>query len=244
MKQGEIFKRMDTTVLMLGRAGGFKVIDGVNKVLVTNFPSSSFNCVSFGELADSLVDEFKAAKISFTCWPQDKILKDFPEFCARHGLVKAYEALAHEFSDLISWDYQTNFPVQVKKIVNVQHLSYFDDISSIVYNYPKGITYELLKNALTHPELEFFLIYAHDQPVGCAMISFAEAVAEINWLAVLPQYRNQGLATELTKYCMHYIKQKNYQHIVTQNLPMSQNLFQSLGFKSVGLPVPFYSCLG
>ena len=89
----------------------------------------------------------------------------------------------------------------------------------------------------------FFGIKHCDKVVAyiCARLIFDEA--DINNVAVLPQFRKQGMAQNLIQTLVDFCMQKNIKKFTLEvnanNLP-AKNLYQKMGFESCGVRKGYY----
>lgn len=86
-----------------------------------------------------------------------------------------------------------------------------------------------------------FLAFVNDKPVGTLTLSTCKLSAGIWNLTTLPEYRNQGVASQLVHAALTQAKELNYQQVMAILMPkgMAWGLFTKLGFQEV-CEFPFY----
>lgn len=85
--------------------------------------------------------------------------------------------------------------------------------------------------AMSQHLVNFAALY-QNQIIGIASIFTADQMPGFYNLAVLPEYRKQGIATALHQARTAYLKGK-HKHITLQATPAGASLYESLGFKSL-----------
>ena len=102
--------------------------------------------------------------------------------------------------------------------------------------------------------IDDWLVAVHgDEIIGCvSLVFFNSQFCEIRSLAVHPNYRNNGLGSELIKAVLDLANRRKVQRVLT--LTRSVGLFESLGFRHVQVanfpakvwqdcdPCPFRHC--
>lgn len=240
MTKHDIFKQITDLLLFIGSKGKFKVVESIDRAIITGLPSVAFNYISFGSLNHDLLTDTIKTKHPFMCFPQQTIEEEFPKFCEQHGLIKADDVLAHS-CDLTSWEYKPNNKITIKQFTDEESLNHFDYISSIAFQHPLHLAKAFLKVVLNAAEFQFFLAYDDNKPVGAAILSSLNNEAGLYWDGVLPEYRNRGIASELVKYRMNIAKNKGHKTICSQNMSTSKSYYQKIGFKPAGsLPLYVY----
>ena len=80
--------------------------------------------------------------------------------------------------------------------------------------------------------------FLNQQPVGVARLREVEgAIAlKLERLAVLPEYRRQGIGSELVHTALVYGQQQHYSQMFLNAQLSAVNLYQSLGFTSIDAP--------
>ena len=74
----------------------------------------------------------------------------------------------------------------------------------------------------------------NDIAAGIGMLSTVDNQAGIYWGAVLPEFRQKGLATEMTKFRLSVAKNLGYKTAIVQNVENSSGYCNKLGFKEIG----------
>ncbi len=94
------------------------------------------------------------------------------------------------------------------------------------------------------PELEFdgqddkaihLLAYINELPVGTTRIrELTPGKFKIERLAVLPQFRGQGIAKQLMQKALAIITEQNYQEVLVHAQAYIKGLYEKLGFNQIG----------
>lgn len=242
MSKYEIFNYLVDGLWSVCEGANFTTLkSGKNKAIISNLNAPLFNYVIFGELNDQFIHQVTEYRAPFLCWVQNNIEEQFAEFCVKHNLVKAGEAIAHKFDDLNNFEYQKNESITLQRVKDKQALEIFDNISSITFQHAKGMAFEFLQNIVDNDTMPMFLAYQNNKPVGCCMLTLLNNVAVLCWAGVLPEHRCLGIATEMSKFRMNYAKQKGFDKIYSQNLETSIGYYQKMGFKAVGTAMHLYA---
>ena len=78
---------------------------------------------------------------------------------------------------------------------------------------------------------EFFIAEENARIVGCCALEvYSKRLAEVRSLAVLPDYRGQGIATELVRRCLEEAKVQDVYEVLT--ITGATPLFEKQGFST------------
>lgn len=239
----QIFQHSIDNYLYIAAKSGFKYDNHDNKYVISGYPSANFNFFYLAKIDDilkSAIDE----GLPFGCFPNQELENDFAKIAIDNGLILGDNVVAHKFEIDDSWHYNLNNSIQISKVQSDKELLSFDEISGECFAHKKGLAYDFLqKIAIGDQMCELYIGYVDGVPVGTTMISLVNNIAGIYWLGVLPNYRNKGIATELTNYIINLAKLKNHNTLISQNFTASQSLFKKMGFKAEGA-LPLYVNLG
>ena len=86
---------------------------------------------------------------------------------------------------------------------------------------------------LNTPNLKYFLAFENNEIIGSIIVSHNGRKGWINRLAVVPEYRNRGIAGELIKIAENYLRQEGiriYACLIENWNQASMNLFSKLGY--------------
>jgi hypothetical protein len=234
MNNLKIFDPIIDSFSKLGEVKNIKIIRGVNNGVISGLPSHLYNMICFGDMNKTLISTLKENKILFTCIAEAKLEPlQFESFCINNGLIKGDLRLIQRYDNLYSFCYESKNNIQVIKVLNEKDLLIFDRISSLSFQHPLGLAFKFLYAFLGTNTLEMFIAYFNDNPVGCGILVTTKE-ASLHRGGVLPQYRNHGIGSEITKYRLNAAKNKGYTNIYSGNMPSSVSYFQKLGFKAFG----------
>ena len=234
MSKSTIFNHFINTFITLGKLGHYKVIENVNKVLITGFQEHSYNILSIGNLDATIFDHFFQSKVPFLCLPQENIESVFDNFCLKSGLKKGGLLLGHIYTPLSRFHYSSKKNVEIHQITTEHELQIFDKISSTCFDEDENCAFNLLLPSLDNKLFRMYLAYEKDIPVACCMLSLVNDEAGLYWDGVLPAYRNKGIGSELVKYRMNVAKDLGYNSICSQNVDASKGYYQEIGFTPQG----------
>ncbi len=96
-----------------------------------------------------------------------------------------------------------------------------------------------LRESLENPASRFYIALADGKTVGYIGLQIFSSEGYITNVAVLPEYRQQGIATALIKRAMENDMEFITLEVRESNLP-AINLYSSLGFKNMGKRPRFY----
>ncbi len=236
-----IFNHLMETFRRVGGLSKANITIGQDASIITGYPSPLFNIVQFDTKNYTKINKLKSANIPFMSVPSKKLEEEFEAFAQEQGLIKSDFITASVFKDLENWECNPNSKFQIGSVTNADDLLVFDKISAVVFSHPENLTFNFLKSALGYGEIHLFLAYAKGQPVGCCMLSLANSQAGLYWVGVLPDFRNQGIATSLVKYRMNIAKNLGYTSVIAQNMTPALGLYKRLRFTQLG-GFPLYLC--
>ena len=236
-----IFNHFMETFRFVGSLSKANITTGHDASVITGYSSPLFNIVQFDTKNHTKINKLKSANIPFMAMPSKKLEADFETFAQEQGLMKSDFVAASILNNLENWEYKPNSKIQIGSVSNDNDLLVFDKISAVIFGHPENLTFNFLKSALGSGEIHLFLAYAKGQPVGCGILSFANNQAGLYWDGVLPDFRNQGIATSLVKYRMNIAKNLGHTSVIAQNMTLSLRLYKRLGFEQLG-GLPLYLC--
>jgi len=119
------------------------------------------------------------------------------------------------------------------------------NIETISFGYEAFTKNFLLELMFRSPE--FFIVAEKDNKV----VGYLSAVAEGHFnrlchilsIAVLPEYRGQGIGSELLKYLIDLVKMKKISSIILEvkkNNNIAINVYKKFGFKIIGYKYRYY----
>lgn len=80
--------------------------------------------------------------------------------------------------------------------------------------------------------IELYIVFLGSTAVGCSMLLTPEGdVAGNYWDWVIPEYRNQGVASAMISYRIERAKELDYTHLVAQCTGDATRLYTELGFE-------------
>lgn len=109
---------------------------------------------------------------------------------------------------------------------------------SLGEDFPKNVSASLVKEKLKDKKDVFVLAAAGGRIVGVSRASYEDAdLAEIRWLAVEKEYRNNGIGTRLVEKMLGNLKEKGKRKVTARvradsAIPIS--IFSKLGFEREG----------
>jgi tRNA(adenine34) deaminase len=116
--------------------------------------------------------------------------------------------------------------------------SELDDVLSIrrkVFTEEQGIDPNADKDGLDETADHIIAIY-DGLPVGCTRIRFLNGKAKLERLAVLREFRNKRIATELIKSTIEYCNSKKVNEIYFDAQYYLKGFYERFGFKIMGKP--------
>lgn len=87
-----------------------------------------------------------------------------------------------------------------------------------------------------YPQAEWYIVQQDGQPIGRLIVDWRAGEVEVMDMALLPEYRNQGIGTELLHTIMATAaqSQRPVRLYVEKNNPGALRLYRRLGFMSIG----------
>lgn len=126
--------------------------------------------------------------------------------------------------------------LEIKTVQYQDSMVAINQIRTKVFQEEQGVSAELEFDGLD-PGATHFLAYVHDQAVGTARIrAVDEDTVKIERLAVLPDYRKQGIGKQLMVSALSAIAQRGKFLVIVHAQAYVAQLYQQLGFAIIGEP--------
>lgn len=90
---------------------------------------------------------------------------------------------------------------------------------------------ELFNNLYSHTKFKLFVGLYDGKPVGSSMLYFAGGVAGIYHISTLPEYRHQGIGTQMSLAPLQLAEKLGYRYGVLQASEMGEPVYRKIGFK-------------
>ena len=236
----KIFDHLIDTYLYLARAGGYEAGTEGNVYVLTRFPSLTFNFIYLKDADDGLIEKFIATNVPFCSFADPSLIGSDLIF-QKYNMQFVENVKAHQFNEVSSFKYIPSGSIEISRVATDLQLDMFDQISSSCFQDTPGYTTKFLGSLSTTEEFEIYLAYKDRKPIGTVALSTVNDCAGLYWLSVLPEYRNQGVASEMVRFVINRAKDKGFDQICSQNYQASVTLFQRLSFMpSVELPLYVY----
>ena len=126
--------------------------------------------------------------------------------------------------------------VQIKLVSYAEERVAIEAIRRSVFQEEQGVAPELEFDGYD-PSAQHLLAYLNNQPVGTARIrKVSHQRAKIERLAVLSTARRQGIGRKLMEKALADLTKQDYQEALIHAQEYVKDLYQKLGFESVGSP--------
>lgn len=124
--------------------------------------------------------------------------------------------------------------LKIKTVQYQDSMVAINQIRTKVFQEEQGVSAELEFDGLD-PGATHFLAYINDKAVGTARIREIDGdTVKIERLAVLPDYRNQGIGKQLMVSALSAIAQRGRSLVIVHAQAYIAQLYQQLGFAIVG----------
>lgn len=99
--------------------------------------------------------------------------------------------------------------------------------------YPRAFGYKISEEILqhTHKDIPFYLVYAHNQPVGTAILFQTGKIAGVHGVGIIPEVRRNGYAEEIMKFVINRAIDQQATHVTLQASALGKGIYEKLGFK-------------
>ena len=125
-------------------------------------------------------------------------------------------------------------PIKTKTVQYKDEITAIKHIRTKVFQEEQGVSAELEFDGLD-PDATHLLAYIKDKAVGTTRIREIDRhTTKIERLAVLPQARKQGVATQLMFAALNIISEQNKTTVVVHAQEYIAPLYQQLGFAIIG----------
>jgi hypothetical protein len=164
------------------------------------------------ETTDALNDFFKDNSLTFLGTAQCKILT------------------------LENFSYIPSNKIKINEVSTPKMLDTWRSIAAQGFDYPKDVDEKMFKNFYQsgehHKFVKLFLAYVNNIAVGQSMLVLGDTLSVNMWGSVLPEYRKQGILTEMICYRLHLAKKLGFKSNIVQCMPMSASVYDKNGYQN------------
>jgi len=113
------------------------------------------------------------------------------------------------------------------QVSNAEQAVLWESIYPLSFGY--RISADILK--LTYNDVRFYLAYYKDEPIGTAVLHYADGIAGIHGVGVIPAMRNKGLANEIMEFVLNQSIDLNAAYATLQASKMGLGIYLKMGFE-------------
>lgn len=208
------------------------------KSLVTgaNHPQMNYiydlNLKNIEGLTDDL-SKLISSNIPMIVLCESKVANPLNDFFQKNGLT-LLGTTQSKIKSIENFSYTPTNKIKIKEVSTPKMFETWRNIAATGFGYPKECDEKLFKNFLTrgqhHEFVKLFLGYLDDQPVGQSMLVLGDTLSGNMWSSVLPDYRKNGVLTEMIKHRLDFANKLGFKENVVQCMPMSAPIYDKLGY--------------
>ncbi|WP_394777091.1 GNAT family N-acetyltransferase [Flavobacterium sp.] len=119
--------------------------------------------------------------------------------------------------------------LEYKRVLNSEDAKIWSDL------YPNAFGYVISKEILihNHNEVQFYLVYHENQPIGTFMLFQSNNNIGIHGVGVIPEMRRKGFAEEIMKFVLNLSIDLKADYALLQASAMGKDIYTRLGFKEL-----------
>lgn len=221
------------------------------KIADSPIPHPIFNSIFYSELPtddaeliDLIIKEFSNKP---RCWWITPFSKPahLQESLRKKGFEvgSEYVGMIYDLSQFPVTNAPKNENVMIQSIQDIQSLEEWNRVLAIGFNFSPEIEQGLLdlfKRLFTYCKLQHFAAYIDKKIVGTGSLFYSDQTCGLYNLAVLPEYREQGIAYSLKHHRLKIAKDLNYTHAVIQSSKEGLSLDKKIGFQERMSFIPYF----
>lgn len=233
-------------VRFFGRSPSVIFYDEINMTrVVSGLPVSILNLVAGATLSednidseiDSALEPFKKQEVPLIWWIGPTSLpRNLGTYLEQHGLEKAFD-MPGMFYELENLEEDLDFPPKFAFTVvdNDALLRTWAETQAKGFGGSQPETdyiFHFERTLGTDPDSSWvrYIGFIDEEPVGVSILYLAAGVAAIFNVAVVPQFRRQGIGTLMTKVPLLNARSLGYRYGVLKASPMGGYLYRKMGF--------------
>lgn len=210
------------------------------KTLLTGGPSAHMNYVYDIDTGDITGLEhnltlLKATKIPMMLLCETESAAPLNAFFEKQGLFCIGSAQS-KYMSLQHFTYTPLTQINIKQVTTPEMMDIWRKMAASNFDYPFGSDDLLFKNFTNpgkhHDTVKLFIAYINDKPAGQSMLVLCNDSSANMWSSVLPEYRKQGILTEMISFRNALAKSHGYQQSVVQCMPSSAPIYDKLGYQN------------
>ncbi|MBD3723560.1 MAG: GNAT family N-acetyltransferase [Flavobacteriaceae bacterium] len=164
------------------------------------------------------------------------------------GLTFSYFDLDNEEQNKIIFDYHGFYEssmqfgmslrikekVQISKPLKLQLITNIDDCKTWSQTFQKAFGYQISEETInkTYHNINYYLIYDHDQIVGTVISHQTNSSIGIHSLGILPHMRGNGYATQIMHHLINKGLEQGCNLATLQASKMAKSMYKKMGFKT------------
>lgn len=211
---------------------------GTQESLLNSVISFSPSAANLAKEVKKLEDLYAAKRIPFCWWiPQGPLFNNIDKKLTERGFGQTMEVkgMALDFSTIpLEWALPEN--MRIVQATTPQHFSDWMgalriafDMEKDMANWYKGMFEKMGKSTDT---MLCYIAYYADTPVSALTLFLDKKVASFYNVGTIPDFRQKGLTTAMTHYCLDIARKRGYTWATLQANSNSVRLYNRMGFNS------------
>lgn len=185
---------------------------------------------------EGLADDFSkltSSNIPMIVLCESNMANPLNDFFQKNGLTFLGTAQS-KVRSIENFSYTPADKIEIKEVSTSEMFNAWRKIAASGFGYPKECDEKLFKNFLSpgphHEFVKLFLGYLDGEPVGQSMLVLGDTLSGNMWSSVLPEYRKNGVLTEMIKHRLNFASKLGFKENVVQCMPMSAPIYDKLGY--------------
>lgn len=140
-----------------------------------------------------------------------------------------------KFLPLSDINYTPSALITIKEVKTDEMMNTWRQIAATGFDYPFGCDEPLFKDFISsgpHDSVKLFMAYIDGKAVGQSMLVLCNDTSANMWSSVLPEFRKQGILTEMIKYRNSIAHLHGHTQSVVQCMPSSAPVYDQLGYRN------------
>ncbi len=171
------------------------------------------------------------------CWfiNDTSIQKKLDTHLTKAGFVKhdGFNGMALDLAQYNIHNVIVPHNVEIIEITNPEQLDDWAKPLSISFGFSENdskLICKIFKQLIDSQDIKHYIAYSDGKPIGSASVFFTGDTAGLYNLAVLPEYRNQGIGSALQQTRLNLAKNRQCSTAIMQAVDISAKLGEKLGF--------------
>ncbi len=120
---------------------------------------------------------------------------------------------------------------RIRPVKTAEEINAWAKVASQVFGkFGESIPVSLVQRIQDNRHVHLVIAWFNEEAAGTGLMYEDAGIAGIHYLGILPSYRRQGLARQITNHLIHLIQIRHCEYATLQASKMAEGLYHQLGF--------------